>query len=130
MSPGPMSPVESTGGHDTDIDLFAGVPVSDYPRAVAWFERLLGEPATFQPHDTESVWTVAEHSHLYAVLEPEHAGHARVTLFVTDLSAFSDAAADRGLHPVSRETYGGGVVKLVYRDDDGNEIGVGGRAAY
>jgi hypothetical protein len=27
-----------------EVDLFAGVAVSDFDRAVAWFERLLGEP--------------------------------------------------------------------------------------
>ena len=28
----------------TYVDLFAGMPVSDYQRALAWYERLLGEP--------------------------------------------------------------------------------------
>jgi hypothetical protein len=34
--------------------------------------------------------------------------------------------ADRGLHPVERETYSNGVRKITYRDTDGNEIGFGG----
>ena len=42
-------------------DLFAGVGVTDFHRAVAWFENLLGEPAAFVATDTEWVWTVAEH---------------------------------------------------------------------
>ena len=37
--------------------LFAGVAVSDFDRAVAWFEALLGEPATFEAHDTERCGT-------------------------------------------------------------------------
>lgn len=109
-----------------DIDLFAGVPVSDLGRAVAWFDRFLGDAESFEPNDTERVWTLAEHRHVYVVLRPEHAGHAAVTLFVGDLDAFTAAAARRGVHPQERETYGNGVRKAVYRDPDGNELGVGG----
>lgn len=109
-----------------DIDLFAGVAVSDLPRAVAWFERFLGDVESFEPNEDERVWTVAEHRHLYVERQPEHAGHAKVTLFVGDLDGFVDAVARRGIHPDSRETYGNGVSKALYRDPDGNEIGVGG----
>ena len=105
-----------------EIELFAGVPVSDYETGVAWFERLLGEPASFQPHDTESVWTLAEHRHLYVVLDPERAGHALVTFMVDDLDAF---LASAGVEPAAVEHYGNDVRKAVFRDPDGNEIGVG-----
>ncbi|SFN27871.1 hypothetical protein SAMN05216207_1011178 [Pseudonocardia ammonioxydans] len=43
-----------------------------------------------------------------------------------DLDAFVDAAARRGIRPTTSETYGNGVRKALYRDPDGNEIGVGG----
>lgn len=43
------------------LDLFAGIPVSDYPAALAWYERLLGTPPAFFPNDTEAVWELAEH---------------------------------------------------------------------
>jgi predicted enzyme related to lactoylglutathione lyase len=109
-----------------DIDLFAGVAVSDLPRAITWFGQLFGEVVSFEPNATERVWTIAEHRHLYAVLQPEHAGHAKVTLFVSDFDAFVEAVAHRGIHPDMRESYGNGVRKAVYRDPDGNEIGVGG----
>lgn len=112
-----------------DVDLFAGVVVGDLARAVDWFERLLGETETFEPNDTERVWTLAPHRHLYVELHPPHAGRSRVTLFVgdlDDLDAFVDAAARRGIRPTTSETYGNGVRKALYRDPDGNEIGVGG----
>ncbi len=32
----------------------------------------------------------------------------------------------RGIEPASQETYGNGVRKVIYRDPDGNEIGLGG----
>lgn len=111
------------------LDLFAGVAVSDLPRAVEWFDRLFGEVESFEPSDTERVWTVAEHCHVYAELQPDHAGHATVTLFVDDFDGFLDSAASRGIEPQSRETYENGVRKAIYRDPDGNEIGVGGPPA-
>ncbi len=109
-----------------DIELFAGLAVTDYARGVAWVESLLGTPAEFEAHDTESVWTLAEHRHLYVVLEPGHAGHAMVTLLVDDLDGFMASATSRGIEPASQETYGNGVRKAIYRDPDGNEVGVGG----
>ena len=109
-----------------EIELFAGVAVSDLPRAIAWFDRFFGEVETFEPNDSERVWTISEHGHVYVVLQPEHAGHAAVTLFVDDLDGFVEAAATRGVQEESRETYGNGVTKVMYRDPDGNEVGVGG----
>jgi hypothetical protein len=41
------------------LHLFAGLRVRDFQAARAWYERLLGD-ATFFPHASEAVWTVAE----------------------------------------------------------------------
>ncbi len=109
-----------------EVHLFAGVAVSDFDRAVGWFERLLGEPPAFEAHDTERVWTLAEDRSIYVVLRPERAGFAMATLFVDDLDRFVESAASRGIQPVEQETYGNGVRKAIYRDPDGNEVGVGG----
>jgi catechol 2,3-dioxygenase-like lactoylglutathione lyase family enzyme len=108
------------------LDLFAGIPVSDYDRAVAWYERLLGSPPAFLPNDIEAVWELAENRYVFIELLPEHAGHARHTLFVDDFEARLQGIADRGLEPADRETYSNGVRKTTYRDPDGNEIGFGG----
>jgi catechol 2,3-dioxygenase-like lactoylglutathione lyase family enzyme len=110
----------------TEPELFAGIAVTDFERAVAWFERLLGEPATFEAHATEQVWTLADGRSIYVELRPDRAGAAMVTLFVDDLDGVVDAAAERGVHPEHRETYGNGVRKVIYLDPDGNEIGFGG----
>ena len=108
------------------LDLFAGIPVADYTAAREWYERLLGSSPTFFPHDTEAVWELAEHRYVYIVQQPEHAGHARHTLFVDDLDALAGQIANRGLDPATQETYSNGVRKTTYRDPDGNEIGFGG----
>ena len=110
----------------TTLDLFAGIPVANYAAALQWYERLLGFPPTFFPNDTEAVWELAEHRYVYIVQQPEHAGHARHTLFVADLDALVAQIADRGLDPAQQETYANGVRKITYRDPDGNEIGFGG----
>lgn len=108
------------------IDLFAGIPVNDFAAALAWYERLLGSPPAFFPHDAEAVWELAEHRYLYIERLPERAGHAMHTLFVDDFDARVAAIAGRGLEPAVRETYDNGVRKATYRDPDGNEIGLGG----
>jgi len=108
------------------VDLFAGMPVADYERAVAWYSRLLGSPPSFLPNDVEAVWEVAEHCYVYVEVRPEHAGHARNTLFVTDFDARIDAAAGRGIDPAEQETYDNGVRHATYRDPDGNELCLGG----
>src|SRR5829696_6284940 len=108
------------------LDLFAGIPVSDYAAAVAWYERLLGSSPTFFPNDREAVWELAEHRYLFIELRPEHAGHARHLIFVDDLEAVVSQIADRGLEPGKRETYDNGVGKVTYGDPDGNQFEYGG----
>jgi hypothetical protein len=108
------------------IDLFAGIPVADYGRALAWYERLLGSGPAFLPNDTEAVWELAEHRYVFIEVRPEHAGHAMHTIFVDDLDALVGEIAARGIEPAERETYSNGVRKTTYRDPDGNEIGLGG----
>lgn len=111
------------------VDLFAGIPVSDYTAALTWYERLLGAPPAFFPNDIEAVWELAEHRYLFIEQRPEHAGHATHTIFVDDFDARLAQIGDRGLAPTERETYANGVRKAIYRDPDGNEIGFGGGPA-
>ncbi|GID32886.1 VOC family protein [Paractinoplanes brasiliensis] len=108
------------------VDLFAGIPVSDYTTAVAWYEQLLGGPPSFLPNDVEAVWELAEHRYLFIEVRPEHAGHALHTIFLSDYDDRLVAIADRGLHPAVTETYDNGVRKATFHDPDGNEIGLGG----
>jgi predicted enzyme related to lactoylglutathione lyase len=108
------------------VDLFAGVPVADYQRALGWYERLFGSAPSFLPNDVEAVWELAEHRYVFIEVRPEHAGHAMHTLFVDDIDARVDAITGRGIEPAERETYSNGVRKVTYRDPDGNEIGFGG----
>jgi catechol 2,3-dioxygenase-like lactoylglutathione lyase family enzyme len=107
------------------LHLFAGLRVRNFAAASAWYGQLLGEP-TFFPHATEAVWTLADDRSIYVVEAAEGAGNGVVTIFVDDLDAHVAEIAARGLEPAERETYSNGVRKAVYRDPDGNEVGLGG----
>lgn len=111
------------------VDLFAGVPVSHYHRALDWYERLLGSEPAFLPNEPEAVWELAEHRYLYIEVLPQRAGHAVHTVFVDDLDERVAGISARGIEPASQETYDNGVRKVTYRDRDGNEIGFGGAPA-
>ena len=107
------------------LHLFAGLRVRDFRASRPWYEQLLGE-ATFFPHPTEAVWTLAEDRSVYVVEHADGAGKSVATIFVDDLDAQVAAIAARGLEPDEIETYSDGVRKVIYRDPDGNELGFGG----
>jgi catechol 2,3-dioxygenase-like lactoylglutathione lyase family enzyme len=111
------------------VDLFAGIPVTDFRAALTWYENLFGAAPAFFPNDVEAVWELAEHRYVYIEHLPERAGHAMHTIFVDDLDVRVAGAAERGLEPAKRETYDNGVRKITYADPDGNEIGFGGGPA-
>ncbi len=108
------------------LDLFAGIPVSDYEAAKPWYERLLGSEPSFVAHATEAVWELAEHRFLFIEQDPDRAGRAIHTIFIDDLDAQIADIASRGLDPDERITYPGKARKAIYRDPDGNEISFGG----
>jgi hypothetical protein len=107
------------------LQLYAGLRVRDFAVARAWYGQLLGEP-TFLAHATEAVWTLAEGRSVFIEEDAESAGNGLVTIFVDDLDAQVAEIAARGLEPDDRLTYSNGVRKAVYRDPDGNEVGLGG----
>ena len=111
------------------VDLFAGMPVSDFAAAKAWYETLLGGEPAFMPHETEAVWELAEHRYLFIVEDEKRAGTAIPTVFVAEFDALLAAIAERGLEPAEVETYSNGVRKAIFRDPDGNELGYGGGPA-
>jgi catechol 2,3-dioxygenase-like lactoylglutathione lyase family enzyme len=113
-------------GVHVPLDLFAGIRVSDYEAAKAWYERLLGKEPAFIPHATEAVWELAEHRFLFIDEDADGAGRAIHTVFVDDLDQLVAEVASRGIEPDERVTYPGKARKAIYRDPDGNEIGFGG----
>ena len=77
--------------------LFAGLAVTDFPRAVEWYRRLFGRDADVVAHDREVMWRVAGTGRLYVVEDSVRAGSGLVAVAVPDLDeAVSDLAA-RGI---------------------------------
>ena len=106
-------------------ELFAGIAVSNFSEAVAWYERLLGCPPTFFPNEVEAVWTLGAQRWLYIILDPARAGGAVQTIICNDLERLIEEIAGRGLAFAKEEIPAEGVRKVMYYDPDGNEIGLG-----
>jgi len=83
---------------------FAGVAVADYPSARAWYQRLMGRPPDFIPHEHEAVWQVIENAWIYVVADSERAGKALLTLMVDDRLKPSRVATEKPKSPTQRET--------------------------
>ncbi|SDS56551.1 hypothetical protein SAMN04488543_1967 [Friedmanniella luteola] len=110
------------------VGIFAGIPVNDFPSALAWYKQLLGTEPAFYPNDVEAVWKLAEDRYVYIVRDAGRAGGAVSMIWVDDPVAEVSRIADRGVEPVGVEKHDG-VWKYVFHDTDGNETGIGGRVA-
>ena len=97
----------------------------DFARALEWFERLLGAEASFFPNDIEAVWQLGDDRYIYIIEDQDRAGAALSMVWVDDPVAEVAKIADRGLQAVAVEKHDT-VWKYVFRDPDGNEIGIGG----
>lgn len=102
--------------------VFAGASVSDIALSRSWYERLLGRPPDVLPNDREAVWELAEGGLMYIVADSEHAGHAVVTLIVSDLDGALAALGERGFERPPVEVLGGAGRKTTVVDPDGNRI--------
>lgn len=107
------------------LDLFAGIYVSNLEAAKVWYTQLFGSEAVWA-EGTEAVWELAESRSIAIEQNLRHAGHAVQTIFVDDFDARVAEIAARGIEPSKQEIYPNGVRKAIYRDPDGNEIGIGG----
>jgi predicted enzyme related to lactoylglutathione lyase len=105
--------------------VFAGIPVADYERARAWYERLFGRPPDVIAHATEALWQGEGAGWIYVVGDAERAGRALVLLMVDDLDARVEAIAERGLEPDEWENVPGIYRKAIFSDPEGNQISFG-----
>ncbi|MEA2376971.1 MAG: hypothetical protein QOK00_2873 [Thermoleophilaceae bacterium] len=104
--------------------LFAGLPVADYPAALVWYESLLGRAPDFHPHDSEAVWQLADTGWVYVVADSDRAGNGLLTLLVDDLDQHVGELAQRGF-ATEIETLPGKVRRASIADPDGNRITFG-----
>jgi len=104
--------------------LFAGVAVSDFEAARAWYERFFGRTADVVAHEEEVMWQTTDRGWLYIVRDVDHAGNGIVAMAVPDIEAVISELAARGITagPIAPEGDAGR--KSVVRDPDGNSIAI------
>ena len=108
---------------DVDV-LFAGIPVSDFEAAKAWYERFFARPADVVANEAEVMWQVTDRGWLYIVRDADNAGNSVVAMAVPDIEEAASALAARGVPtgPIEREGEAGR--KAVALDPDGNSIAI------
>src|SRR5262249_43331947 len=108
---------------DVDV-LFAGIPVSDFEAAKAWYERFFARPADVVANEAEVMWQVTDRGWLYIVSDADNAGNSVVAMAVPDIEEAASALAARGVPtgPIEREGEAGR--KAVALDPDGNSIAI------
>jgi catechol 2,3-dioxygenase-like lactoylglutathione lyase family enzyme len=105
--------------------VFAGVPVTDYAAARAWWERLVGRPPDLIPNDHEAAWQLTETGWIYIDADAGPAGQALITVLVDDLDRHVAELAERGLATEPIDTVAGVVRTARITDPDGNRITFG-----
>jgi catechol 2,3-dioxygenase-like lactoylglutathione lyase family enzyme len=109
-----------------DFDhVFAGVPVSDYAAALAWWERFFGREADVPVDEEEAMWQLVGAGWVYVVGDADRAGNGLLTMLVADLDAFVAELAARGIAADPVDTAPGAVRRVRVADPDGNRITVG-----
>lgn len=102
--------------------LFAGIAVTDYGSAPAWYRRFFGRPPDVPVSENESMWQAADTGWIYVVGDANHAGNALLTLQVDNLENHIAELRERGLETSEIETAPGLYRKAVITDPDGNMI--------
>ena len=106
--------------------VFAGIAVTDYASAVAWYEKVFGRPPDFVVRDDiESMWRLKDAAWVYIVQDRERAGKSLVTILVANLETHLQELAARGLDGWDVETVPGLYSKATLTDMDGNTVAFG-----
>jgi catechol 2,3-dioxygenase-like lactoylglutathione lyase family enzyme len=105
-------------------EVFAGLVVSDYEEAAAWYERFFGRKPDLVPNDKEAAWQSTDTGWIYLLADADRAGRGVVTLLLDDLDGMLGELAERGVSVGPIETLDGGARKVVVTDPDGNKIAI------
>jgi predicted enzyme related to lactoylglutathione lyase len=108
---------------DVDV-LFAGIAVSDFKGAQAWYQRFFARPADVVANEEEVMWQVTDRGWLYIVRDADHAGNSIVAMAVPDIQEAASSLAARGVTTGPIEPEGDAGQKAIVRDPDGNSIAI------
>jgi len=104
--------------------LFAGIAVSDFKAAQAWYERFFDRPADVVANEDEVMWQVTDRGWLYIVRDADHAGNGIVAMAVPDIEEATSALEAQGVTIGPIEPEGDAGRKAVALDPDGNSIAI------
>jgi len=105
--------------------VFAGIAVTDYDSALAWYTRFFGRPPDVIVTENESMWHGTNTGWIYVVVDLNRAGKSLLTLLVDDLEDQIAEIKKRGLTTSAIDTVPGLYRKAVMTDPDGNMISLG-----
>src|SRR5258708_1292237 len=104
--------------------LFAGVAVTEFEQARAWYERFFGRDPDIVANDEEGMWQLAGTGWLYIVGDPQHAGNSIVAMAVSNIETATSGLEARGVTTGPIEKEGEAGLKALVRDPDGNSIAI------
>ncbi len=103
--------------------VLAVVAVSDFDTSHAWYEQLMGEPATNVPMPGSlAEWRLTDTGWLQVFHDPERAGTTMANLAVTDLDGHVNGIRLRGIAPGEIITANKNVRLCTIPDPDGNQL--------
>jgi catechol 2,3-dioxygenase-like lactoylglutathione lyase family enzyme len=105
--------------------VFAGIAVTDYDSARAWYTRFFGRSPDVIVTENECMWQVAEAAWVYVVGDSSRVGKPLLTILVDDLEGYVAELGERGLETSTIETVPGLYRKAVITDPEGNMISLG-----
>ena len=103
--------------------VLAVVAVSDFDTSQAWYERLLGEPATNVPMPGSlAEWRLTDTGWLQVFHDPKRAGITMANVAVSDLDHHVEAIRQRNITPGEVITANKNVRLCTIADPDGNQL--------
>ena len=71
----------------------AVLPVTDYAKAVMWYQKWIGRAPDVEPMEGIAEWQLAENAWIQVTVDPESAGRTTVVVGVEDIDAQRSACA-------------------------------------
>ncbi|MBX3143512.1 MAG: VOC family protein [Trueperaceae bacterium] len=113
--------IDSEATKAAQVQVFAGIPVSDLAAALVWYEVFFGRAAD-EVVGAEAMWRVNEETWLFIAPDGQRAGGGLMTLGVLSLEPYLSRWQAAGLVHEPIETYSNGVRHVTILDPDGNSL--------
>lgn len=103
------------------VNALAGIMVSDFTTAEAWYEQLLARPADARPMEGLAEWKLADGGWIQVFQDTERAGSSSVTFLVSGLDDHLAELKAKGIS-IERTTTSAYVKTATVCDPAGNRV--------